>query len=92
MPSCAQVCYSSKAWNPVFNAERGEGDGGYAVELLEGGEDFCEVLDGGPEKVDEHADRTLVLMWPDYRGLGTFGTECLERCVEAQGTAQPWSS
>ena len=41
---------------------------------------FCEVLEGrGPQAVQEHqAGRTLVLMWPDYLGLGTYGLECLE--------------
>lgn len=26
----------------------------------------------------KHADRALVLMWPDYGGRGTFSLECLK--------------
>ena len=72
------MCYSSKAWRPEFNAEKGEGAEGYQHELDAAGGDFCVVKDGGPEMVESHPDRTLVLMWPDYQGAGTFGLQCLE--------------
>ncbi|CAK9071622.1 unnamed protein product [Durusdinium trenchii] len=38
---------------------------------------FCEVLPGGPEMISQYPDRTLVLMWPDYMGYGTYGLDCL---------------
>jgi len=34
------------------------------------------VQSGGPEQVAMHPERTLVLMWPDYHGEGSFGIEC----------------
>ena len=39
---------------------------------------FGEIQLGGPEVIREHANRVLVLMWPDYRGQGSFGLKCLE--------------
>ena len=52
--------------DPKFNA---------AAEAGEAPEPFCDTLCGGPEVVKKHPERTLVLMWPDYLGLGTFGLE-----------------
>lgn len=39
------------------------------------------TVDGGPEAVAEreNAGRTLVLMWPDYAGRGSYGAACLRR-------------
>ena len=36
------------------------------------------VVEGGPEAVRAHAGRTLMLMWPDYMGFGSYGLSCLE--------------
>ena len=36
-----------------------------------------EVLEGGVGEAKAHAERTLVLMWPDYGGVGTYGLSCL---------------
>jgi hypothetical protein len=33
---------------------------------------------GGPESAKEHADRALVLMWPDISGDGEYGLTALE--------------
>eukprot|EP00960_Hanusia_phi_P047034 758184-Hanusia_phi.AAC.12 len=33
---------------------------------------------GGSEMIKEHQDRTLVLMWPDFLGKGSFGLQALE--------------
>lgn len=33
---------------------------------------------GGPEEAGRHPSRTLVLMWADYMGWGTYGLRCLE--------------
>lgn len=30
-------------------------------------------------QVTDHPGRTLVLMWPDYAGCGTYGLSCLEK-------------
>lgn len=39
---------------------------------------FCQVQQGGPEIANKYADRTLLLMWPDYMGFGTYGLQCLQ--------------
>ena len=39
---------------------------------------FCQVQQGGPEIASKYADRTLLLMWPDYMGYGTYGLQCLQ--------------
>ena len=36
------------------------------------------MLEGGPERAAEHADRALMLAWPDYLGRGTYSLACLE--------------
>lgn len=74
-----QACYSSMVWRSKFNSAWGEHSQGYTDELNDAGDDFFDVKDGGPEALDDHPDRTLVLMWPDYQGSGTFGVECLQR-------------
>ena len=52
--------------------------------MTNGGVTFGEpssVQLGGPEVLDraEADGRTLLLMWPDYNGTGSFGLECLRR-------------
>ena len=39
---------------------------------------FCQVQQGGPEIANKYADRTLLLMWPDYMGYGAYGLQCLQ--------------
>ena len=39
---------------------------------------YCEVLQGGPEVASKYEDRSLVLMWPDYSGFGSYALECLQ--------------
>lgn len=41
------------------------------------GERVGTVQEGGPAEVAKHPGRTLVLMWPDYQGRGSYGLECL---------------
>ena len=41
------------------------------------GERVGSVQEGGPEVLAQHPERTLVLMWPDYQGRGSYGLECL---------------
>jgi len=36
------------------------------------------IRTGGPEELVQHPERTLLLMWPDYQGMGGFGLECLQ--------------
>jgi hypothetical protein len=59
----------SLEWNTVAGIE--EGTPLYAVSH------FAGLQEGGPQVVCQHADRTLVLMWSDYMGSGTFGLECV---------------
>ena len=33
---------------------------------------------GGPKAAAAHAERALLLSWPDYDGQGTYGLACLE--------------
>ncbi|CAE7522314.1 LSMT-L [Symbiodinium necroappetens] len=61
--------------DPRFNPEGPEA----VLEETSKSTRYCEVLEGGVEVVQEHqAGRTLVLMWPDWLGLGTYGLECLK--------------
>jgi len=39
---------------------------------------FDNMRTGGPESAKEHADRALVLMWPDISGDGEYGLTALE--------------
>lgn len=68
-------CFNSSAWVSDYNdQESGEmGQCGLTEK-----ETFCEVLEGGVEVIQQHPDRTLILMWPDYYGRGSFGLKCLE--------------
>ena len=68
-------CFNSAAWEPAYNAGEA-GEDGHCGRADAGV--FGDVLPGGPEVIREHADRTLVLMWPDHRGKGSFGVKCLE--------------
>ena len=49
-----------------------------AGEPLMGERHAC-VDEGSPEEVARHTERTLVLMWPDYHGHGTYGLACLQQ-------------
>ena len=68
-------CFNSSAWVSDFNDKE---SGAMGQCGLRESETFGEVLEGGPEVIRQHQDRTLVLMWPDYNGCGSFGLECLE--------------
>lgn len=58
-----------------WKGEFGERDGNDAMM----GNRLPIVRAGGPEQVQAHPDRTLLLMWPDYGGRGSFGSACLEQ-------------
>ena len=49
-----------------------------AGEHLMGERHAC-VEEGSPEQAARHTERTLVLMWPDYHGHGTYGLACLQQ-------------
>ena len=49
-----------------------------AGEHLMGERHAC-VEEGSPEEAARHTERTLVLMWPDYHGHGTYGLACLQQ-------------
>ena len=49
-----------------------------AGEPLMGERHAC-VEEGSPEEAARHTERTLVLMWPDYHGHGTYGLACLQQ-------------
>ncbi|KAL1495305.1 hypothetical protein AB1Y20_017164 [Prymnesium parvum] len=38
-----------------------------------------EFADGSVAQVEAHTGRTLVLMWPDYAGRGSYGVRCLQK-------------
>eukprot|EP00927_Polykrikos_kofoidii_P032456 TRINITY_DN27644_c0_g1_i1.p1 TRINITY_DN27644_c0_g1~~TRINITY_DN27644_c0_g1_i1.p1 ORF type:complete len:1042 (-),score=169.43 TRINITY_DN27644_c0_g1_i1:214-3171(-) len=59
---------------PTVSAETAAGDGF-------GGSSFDEVDFGGPEMLQGLGAtcKALVLMWPDYGGVGSFGLECVRR-------------
>ena len=48
------------------------------------GERHACVVEGGPEEAARHPDRTLVLMWPDYHGHGSYGLACLRQYAGAR--------
>eukprot|EP01059_Diplonema_ambulator_P032066 TRINITY_DN6101_c0_g1_i4.p1 TRINITY_DN6101_c0_g1~~TRINITY_DN6101_c0_g1_i4.p1 ORF type:complete len:772 (+),score=222.75 TRINITY_DN6101_c0_g1_i4:3094-5409(+) len=65
------MCYDcSDEWTQEYN----EGESGDACGVHHR---YGDVKKGGPEVV-AGTDRTLVLMWPDFMGKGTFGLECLK--------------
>eukprot|EP00755_Sulcionema_specki_P003899 Sspe_Gene.3953::Locus_1320_Transcript_1_1_Confidence_1.000_Length_2410::g.3953::m.3953 len=64
---------TSGEWNAGWNAVASGGEG------LAGTERWFEGMKvGGPEVVRSAGSRTLLLMWPDYLGEGTYGMECVE--------------
>ena len=64
---------SSTTWLPEFNTFE---DGSQCAVPTT----YFTSLPGGPEAAGkaEHQDKTLVLMWPDFMGSGTFGLEALK--------------
>jgi len=72
---CDIVAYDVPQWDPRYNPhEQAEaGSPTLRSDVL-----FPEVKMGGPDMLTGHADRALVLMWPDYGGRGTFARECLK--------------
>ncbi|EKX51505.1 hypothetical protein GUITHDRAFT_102771 [Guillardia theta CCMP2712] len=71
---CDILAFNSEEWSEELSSE--EGDMGQCG--LHPSECFGEVLLGGAEKVKEHPDRTLLLMWPDFLGKGSFGLKSLD--------------
>ncbi|KAJ9454780.1 hypothetical protein DIPPA_17506 [Diplonema papillatum] len=71
-------CYDSSAvWNTALNTFQDGAAGGVPKH-------YGDIETGGPEvlKDDSAQGRTLVLMWPDFMGRGTFGLECLRHYLK----------
>ncbi|CAE8601529.1 unnamed protein product [Polarella glacialis] len=68
------VAFDTSKFEPAFNAQA----------KIEAGKELVReyypsgVQPGGPEVVEKYPDRTLVLMWADYMGWGTYGLQCLQ--------------
>eukprot|EP00931_Biecheleriopsis_adriatica_P052003 TRINITY_DN30202_c0_g1_i2.p1 TRINITY_DN30202_c0_g1~~TRINITY_DN30202_c0_g1_i2.p1 ORF type:complete len:393 (+),score=58.09 TRINITY_DN30202_c0_g1_i2:113-1291(+) len=65
------VSFDLPQWDSTYGDAQAEGD------ALQGQHRNALVRTGGPEVLIEHAERSLLLMWPDYQGVGSFGLECL---------------
>eukprot|EP01065_Artemidia_motanka_P051346 TRINITY_DN903_c0_g1_i1.p1 TRINITY_DN903_c0_g1~~TRINITY_DN903_c0_g1_i1.p1 ORF type:complete len:830 (+),score=307.04 TRINITY_DN903_c0_g1_i1:40-2529(+) len=63
---------SSRDWRADLNSLPQEGAKAACDQYVEGA-----TAEGGPEAAQQHRDRALVLMWPDFRGDGSFATEAL---------------
>jgi hypothetical protein len=72
-------------WSDEYAPAVGEGapTAAAAGEALMGERHAC-VVEGGPEEAARHPDRTLVLMWPDYHGHGSYGLACLRQYAGAR--------
>mmetsp|Transcript_28570 Transcript_28570/g.62140 ORF Transcript_28570/g.62140 Transcript_28570/m.62140 type:complete len:754 (+) Transcript_28570:44-2305(+) len=69
---CDILCFDTPKWDARFGAEDEPG-----VDQMMG--DRLKIVQfGGPEKIEENSERTLVLMWPDYKGAGRFASSCLK--------------
>lgn len=62
------------SWQERFNPEERSQTGA----RLMGEHRYTHLKVAGPEMALEAAERTLVLMWPDYGGTGIFALEALE--------------
>eukprot|EP00933_Yihiella_yeosuensis_P036281 TRINITY_DN30012_c0_g1_i1.p1 TRINITY_DN30012_c0_g1~~TRINITY_DN30012_c0_g1_i1.p1 ORF type:complete len:746 (+),score=145.37 TRINITY_DN30012_c0_g1_i1:130-2367(+) len=70
------LAFDTATFEPAYN---GKTDIPSGKELIEDGEGRRNtVKPGGPEVVVQHPERTLVLMWADIEGFGTYGLQCLE--------------
>ena len=67
------VAFDTPRWDEAF-AAAGAASGG---DELMGEREAGVTQEGGPEQAAAHANRTLVLMWPDYHGHGSYGLSCL---------------
>merc|ERR1712179_747194 len=56
---------------PEWDSKYGGAEGG----TLQGSNRNALVRTGGPEELANHPERALLLMWPDYQGVGNFGLE-----------------
>jgi len=67
--------YDTPTWDPSFCQDSPNPPGASLV-----GEVACnQIQAGGPEAAEANPDRSLVLMWPDYGGLGSYGLQCVEQ-------------
>lgn len=88
------LAFDTADWDARYGEREGDGS------MM--GSRSAAVRQGGPEQVQAHPDRTLMLMWPDYSGRGAFGTTCLEHYTgdmlvlvgewrgSTYGTVNPW--
>ena len=72
------VAYDTPVWSDAYAGGGAAGAAGKVlmgkrVEESEGGG----VREGGAESAAAHADRALLLVWPDYAGRGTYAREAL---------------
>jgi len=65
------LAYDLATWDSQYGQRDGE------ARMM--GQRFPIVASGGPEQMEGCCGRTLLLMWPDYGGVGTFGSSCLQR-------------
>ena len=72
------LAFDTSRWSDDYVAAGGAAPAAAAGEPLMGERDAC-VVEGSPEEAARHTERTLVLMWPDYHGHGTYGLACLQR-------------
>lgn len=61
-------------WMSRFNPEKGLEEGSMLMHSTR----FGKVIEGGPDSARKHTDRALLLVWPDYSGVGFFGRACLQ--------------
>lgn len=73
------VAYDTAAFERRWNAEPGNIEEGATLYEPAGAQESFGggVRAGGPGAAAEHADRALVLMWPDYGGKGTYALDAL---------------
>lgn len=69
------IVYDTASWDPEYCEESPNPAGASLVAQV-----VCEeIKTGGPEAAAANSDRSLVLMWPDYAGLGSYGLKCVEQ-------------
>ena len=88
------VAYDTPTWKSEFNPEHAAVAGKTDGEKLIGDKIYSSIItEGGPQAVSLHADRALILMWPDYGGVGTYGSACVRRFAgETLITVGEWGS
>jgi len=88
------VAYDTPTWKSEFNPEHAAVAGKTEGEKLIGEKVYASIItEGGPQAVSLHADRALILMWPDYGGVGSYGAACVQRFAgETLITVGEWGS